>query len=162
MVKFVYDNYDLVMLLADDVNELSLLKANLKHQELTVRTIYKWLHAINETLKLLATCHAPELNRNVDDDVYEYIQKVDSLCTSCMESLQSESVGKFIPINFQSYNRKLYASNKKLQLLVSELLSVVKTDLLGDPLTTTYVHTLDIFVSLISDRPLKLRPLTYC
>lgn len=162
MVKFVYDNYDLVMLLADDVNELSILKANLKHQELTVQTIYKWLHAINETLKLLATCHAPELNRNVDDDVYEYIQKVDSLCKISMEEVQSESVGRFIPINFQSYNRKLCASNKGLQLLVTELLSVVKKDLLADPLTAIYVNALDIFASLISDRPLKLRPLTYC
>lgn len=162
MIQFVYDNYDFVMLLADDVNELSKTKAKLKHQELTVQTIHKWLYAINETLKLLATCHTPEFNRNVDDDVYEYIQKVDSLCTSCIESLQSESVGRFIPINFQSYNRKLYASNKSLQLLVTELLSVVKRDLLGDPLTTIYVNALDIFTSLISDRPLKLRPLTYC
>ena len=162
MIKFVYDNYDLVMLLADDVNELSKTKSNLKHQKLTVQTIRRWLYAINETLKLLATCHAPELNRNVDDDVYEYIQKVDSLCNISIQEVQSESVGRFLPINFQSYNRKLYASNKGLQLLVAKLLSVVKKDFLDDPLTATYVNTLDIFASLISDRPLKLRPLTYC
>ena len=94
--------------------------------------------------------------------MYVYIQKVDSLCSISIQEVQSESVGRFLPINFQSYNRKLYASNKGLQLLVTELLSVVKRDLLGDPLTTIYVNALDIFTSLISDRPLKLRPLTYC
>ena len=160
-MKMNIKDYQKLFNLNDELDVLRYTKEHLKHQSVSHESVMIWIHAIHNTLAVLAECNSSVENESVDDEAIEFISTTNHLIVSVINELQNELNRFRFPLTFHRYYHLLYKSTS-LQTLVRELQLVVTMDICINPLMSLYVRSIDRFSSIISGEPPKLKALSNC
>lgn len=160
-MKINIKDYQKLFDLNDEMDVLRYIKEHLKHQNVSHESVTKWIHAIHNTLTVLAECNSSVENESVDEEAIEFISTTNQLIVSVIGELQNELNRFKFPLTFHAYYYVLYKSTS-LQYLVRELQLVVTMELCINPLMSLYVRSIDTFTSIISGEPIKLKALSNC
>lgn len=169
MCRFINETcYDSIYSFADVVNSLYYIKQDIKHQQPSKENISRYILAMQKSLMALADCVRlikQNADRTADDDtndVVENMKSMDSLIRSTICDLMSESLGIRMPLTFHAYNRAMYGRQKGLHLLCEQLQMEIDRNRLSNRLVDAYVRALELFTSIIRDKPSPLNGLSLC
>lgn len=169
MCKFINETcYDSIYSFADVVDSFYYIKQEVKHQQPSKENISRYILAMQKSLMALADCVRlikQNADKTVDDDtndVVENMKNMDSLIRSTIYDLMSESLGIRMPLTFHAYNRAMYGRQKGLHLLCDQLQMEIDNNRLSNRLVDAYIRALELFTSIIRDKPSPLNGLPIC